>query len=53
MTTEARGADDHGAEDEGDLLLMASRTWTGWRGCEAVARYVWRPMPVLPGDLRH
>jgi hypothetical protein len=41
-----RGADDHGAEDGGDLLLMASRTRTGWtrRGSEAVARCVcqWR-----------
>ena len=53
MTTEVRGADDHGAADGGELLLMASRTWTGWRGSEAVTRYVWRPMPVLQGDLRH
>ena len=48
-----RGADDHGAADGGDLQLMASRAWTGWKGSEAVTRYVQRPMPVLPGDLRH
>ncbi len=31
-----------------DHLLMASRTWTGWRGYEAVTRYVWRPMHARP-----
>jgi hypothetical protein len=39
-----RGADDHGAEDGGDchsdLLLMASRTRTSWKGSEAVTRDV-------------